>query len=372
MKKSIFIIFIFVSNLFAQQATDKNLYLTSNKVDVYAYYQSLKIGNSVLSQIAFPVNITIPVDMRMSFSIYSGLALSKYEDTEINGLGDTKIGFRYFIPGDKLIFKAIVSIPTGITELDPNQFILSQILAQNPLNYPVNYYGQGFNTSLSLVYATPINKVFILGAGFVYSYKGKFTPLKNYGEFKLGDEITADVGIEAKASNNLKFNFDVLYTIFSKDKMDNVDIFQFGNRLSLFAGVKLKTENVSHNLFVVTKIRENSKFFTKNNEEEILKNGSQVDINYIGLIPITPKLSINVKLDGKIYGTYDQFLGGDVLVTGEATVIGCTAGAKLFLSDLISADLNLGYKIGSIILPNSEVSSDISGFLANLGLTFRF
>jgi hypothetical protein len=372
MKKSIFIIFLFVSNLFAQQVTDKNLYLTSNKVDVSAYYQSLKIGDSVLSQIAFPINITIPVGMRMSFSIYNGLALSKYEDTEINGLGDTKIGFRYFIPGDKFVFRAIASIPTGITELDPEQFILSQILAQNPLSYPVTYYGQGFNTSLSLAYATPITKAFVVGAGVVYNYRGKFTPLQNYGEFKPGDEITADIGFEVKASNNLKFNFDVLYTIFSKDKMDNVDIFQFGNRLSLFAGVKLKTGDINHNLFVVTRIREDSKFFTNDNEEEILKNGSQVNVNYVGLMPITPKLSITVKLDGKIYGTYDQFLGGKVLVTGEATVIGCTAGAKLFLSDLISSDLNLGYKVGSIILPNFEVSSNISGFLANLGFTFRF
>ena len=375
MKKNIyiFVLFLFAGSLLAQQNTDKALYVNSNRVDVSAHYQNLKIGDTVLSQIALPINVTIPINMRMTFSLYNGSAFSKYEDTEINGLGDTRVGFRYFIPGDKFIFRAIANIPTGKTELDGTQFVLSQILAQNPLGYPVSYYGQGFNTNLSLAYATPVSRNTVLGAGLLYSYKGKFMPLEaeHAGEFDPGDEITADIGFETRSGNNFRFNFDVLYTLFSKDKMEDIDIFKFGNRLSLFAAFRLKTANINHSVFMVARIRENNTLFVED-EEKILKNGSQVDVNYFGTMPLSPVLNLNVKLDGKFYGKYDQFLGDQLLTTGNATIIGCTAGVKLLLTDLISTDLNLGYKVGTITLPNKDDSSDISGFLANLAFTFRF
>ena len=374
MKKSIFILFVLVSNLFAQQGNDKVVYLTSNRVDVSTYYQDLKIGDATLSQVAFPISVTIPIDIRTTFSIYNGSALSKYEDTEINGLGDTRIGFRYLLPGDKLILRATASIPTGKTELNGMQFLLSQILTQNPLSYPVSYYGQGFNTSLSLVYATPIAKNLVIGGGASYNYRGKFTPLKSehVEEFDPGDEITADIGLDVKASNTFRFNVGLLYTLFSKDKMDGVDIFKLGNKVSLFVRLNLRTNTIRNSAFIVFRVRGDNKLFT-DSEEKILTNGSQIDVNYVGSIPITPTLSMNVKLDGKFYGTSAQMLGGrDLLRNGKANVFGLGAGARLFLSDLISTDVNLGYKTGSIILPNEDISSSISGFLANLAFTFRF
>jgi hypothetical protein len=128
---------------------------------------------------------------------------------------------------------------------------------------------------------------------------------------------------------------------------------------------------MGHNAFIVFRVRGDNKLL-KDSEEEILTNGSQIDVNYVGSIPITPTLSMNVKLDGKFYGTSDQMFGGELLRNGEANVFGFGAGARLFLSDLISADLNLGYRAGSIVLPNKDISSSISGFLANLAFTFRF
>ena len=373
MKKILILFFIFAQFVYCQQNVDKLLYLTSNKIGLTVQYQSLSIGNEKLSQIAFPVSLTIPVSNRITVNLYNGSALTKQENVDINGIGETRLGIRYIFPGEKLMVRGLFGLPSGKTKLNDDQFMLSQLLSLNPLDYMVSYYGQGFNSNISLAYALPISRALVLGLGAAYNYRGTFTPREADvgGEFDPGDEISADVGLDFKLSESVKINFDVLYTVYSKDKLDAVDIFQLGNKISIYTGINLRAFGVNHNLFAINRIRANNRSFSEENQAD-LTTGSQVDISYYGLVPLSPMFSLILKAGGKFYKDSEQMIGGSLFRTGEASIIGFGGGLKLNPSDYVVLELNAEYKTGNIKLPLTSSKDDVSGISTGLGFIFRF
>jgi hypothetical protein len=372
--KKLLLFFLIAQVVYCQETVDKLLYLTSNKIGISVNYQDLKIGDEKLSQLAFPVSLLVPVSNRVNLTIYNGSAMSKYESSDINGLGETRLGLRYIFPGEQLMVKGMFGLPSGKTKLDNEQFTISQLLSLNPLDYTISYYGQGFNANLSLAYAYPIFKSMVVGLGASYTYRGSFTPKQveiGGGKFDPGDEISGDVGLDMKLSESVNLDFDVVYTVYSKDKLDNVEIYQLGNKISIYTGLNIKALGAQHNLLLIARIRNDNSSFSESSQDD-LKTGSQIDLNYLAQIPISGPFSILIKAGGKLYKDSEQMVGGELFKTGEANIFGFGGGFKFIATDYIQFELSGEYKTGTIKLPFNTENNDISGLSIGFNSNFRF
>jgi len=373
MKKILFLFFVFVPLLYSQESIDKLLYLTSNRASIAVNYQTLKIGDETLSQLSFPVQLTIPLSNRITFSVANNSAMSKYEDSELNGIGETRLGVRYILPGERIMLRGLVGLPTGKTKLNNEQFFISQLISLNPFDYPVSYYGQGVNANISAAFAYPIARYLVVGLGAAYSYRGAFYPRESEtgGKFDPGDEIIADMGFDLKLGSSASFNFDFAYTLYSRDKYDDVEIFELGDKISLYGNFAFQTSKIKHNIFVIHRIKSNNTSLSDISEED-LQTGAQIDAGYRGNIPLSHRLSIFLKLDAKIYKDSEHFSAGELFKTGESSVFGLGAGLNINASDFVLFEIFGGYKTGTIKLPDSELESDISGLNVNLNSIIKF
>lgn len=371
--KIILYILLFSSLALSQTLNDKLLYITSNKIDLNFNLQSLKIGNDKLEQLSFPTNILIPFSSHLSVDLWNGSALTKFNGNKINALGETRVGIKYIFPSERFMVKALIGLPTGKTKLSNEEFLISQLISLNPLGYPISYYSQGFNVNLSLIYAYPISKSFVLGLGCAYNYKGNYYPREStdMGKFDPGDEIISDFGFDVKISKNLKFNFDFVYTVFAKDKIDDIEVFKMGNKISLYTGLNYIIGITNNNIFVIYRKRSNNKLLSENSTEE-LSSGAQIDINYLFELMLNTRLTPYLLFDGKLYQSADQLLNGELVHTGESTIFGLGLGLRYNIIDFLQAEIFYLFKTGDIILPSSTEKMDISGSKVGCNLLFRF
>jgi len=371
--KIIFYILFFSSFALSQTFNDKLLYITSNKIDLNYAYQSLKIGNDKLEQLSLPVNILIPITSHLSLDLWNGSALTKFIGNEIKSIGETRLGVKYIFPSEKFMIKALIGLPTGKTKFSDEEFLISQLISLNPLGYPISYYSQGLNVNLSLIYAYPISKNFVLGLGCAYNYKGNYYPKEttDMGKFDPGDEIISDFGFDVKISKKIKFNFDFVYTVFAKDKIGDIEVFKMGNKISLYTGLNYIIGITNNNLFVIYRKKSNNKLLSENSTEE-LASGAQIDMNYLFELLLNTQLTPYLVFDGKIYQSADQLLNGELVHTGKSTVLGFGLGLRYNTIDFLQTEVYYIFKTGDIVLPPSTEKLNISGSKIGCNLLFRF
>jgi len=278
MRKYLLIVMILITNiLYSQDFSGSLIYQAANTVRAGAYYQSLKIGDEKINQMAFPVSLTVPIMSNFTMNIVNNPAMSKSDITDINGLTETKIGLRYVTFGERLLFKVIAGLPTGKTKYTTDQFNLAKFLSTNSLDYYVSYYGRGMNANIGASYAQPVTKSLVLGAGVSYYYKGNFYPLDlpSGGKYDAGDEITANIGMDYSFDRWTRFNIDLIYTNYMTDKIDGVNKFQAAPKLTIYSGFQFKYGKTIHSVFVLNRLKSDNKLYM-HGEEFLAKSGNQL------------------------------------------------------------------------------------------------
>jgi hypothetical protein len=375
MKKYIILLLIYIVTASGQDISDSYLYQSTNTARAGISFQSIKVGENTISQTAFPVSVLIPFGNDLSISLVNNPALSKNDNTEINGLSETKIGLRYFTLDEKLIIKLITGLPTGKTKYSIDQFNLAKLLSTSALDYSVSFYGRGFNTNIGLSYAEQVSKSLILGLGVSYYYKGSFYPLElpSGGEYDPGDEVTIDLGIDYAFNRKTRFNLDVIYANYGKDKIDGTDKFLPAPRLTIYGGFQFNVDNTIHNIFIINRLKNDNTLYIQG-EEFKASNGNQLDMGYSGIFPVNINLSLLAFLEGKMYGDIQQMVVGDLFETGKTDVYSAGAGVRIYLNEMLDLDITGKYKTGKINLIKGNIISenDVSGFGASAILKVRF
>ncbi len=126
-----------------------------------------------------------------------------------------------------------------------------------------------------------------------------------------------------------------------------------------------------HNIFIITRIKSNNRSYSESSEED-LKTGSQIDLNYDANIPLSSLLSLLLKADGRFYKDSEQIVGGELLYTGQASLVGAGGGLSFLANDFIRFELYAEYKSGKIKLPKNIGEKNISGTVFGLNSIFKF
>lgn len=187
-----------------------------------------------VSEGTFPVELIYPVMDNFHVQVSHFPALSRYGEASMTGLSDTWIRTSYTMMDNQLAFSFGAGIPTGKTELDSSEIIITQLISQNSFKFRLPVFGQGLTLSGGVMYALPVNDNFSLGFGASYVFRGKykFSKLASF-DYDPGDQIGGNIGFDYLVTPQLSTSLDFVYSYYFTDKLDNTEIFSSGPNMTV-------------------------------------------------------------------------------------------------------------------------------------------
>lgn len=238
MKKCLFLL-LFIIPSFSAYSQQGDVFLSSEvrpiTASVQAVYQVYNDGDLHLYGLSFPVSLSLPLRQNLGLSILASPVSTDIRGMEtLGGLSDAQVALSYYrrLGESSLVISVGANIPSGQKELSMDEYATSIFVSRNFYNFRVLPFGQGFNVSPAITWATPLSEDFILGVGVSYQYRGDFKPVTGMQEtFQPGDEVLLTSGIDYRLAPNWVVSADVSYTLYGSDKLGDEEVFRSGNRI---------------------------------------------------------------------------------------------------------------------------------------------
>ncbi len=223
-------------------AQDDALYLSSRqqpiRISIGALYQSYTEDDSTLSEVSIPLAVSVPLGRNLGVSLIASQASASGDAVEsLSGVSDAQVGLSYYqqIGQGSVVVSLGVNLPSGKSELTPQEFETAIFLSQHFYNFRVSGFGQGFNVSPGVVVAFPVSENAVFGVGASYQLKGAYTPIEGMDDYDPGDEILLTGGFDYRAGPTTNFSADVTYTIYGSDTFGDADVFSAGDKVTATA-----------------------------------------------------------------------------------------------------------------------------------------
>ncbi|HRK74070.1 MAG TPA: hypothetical protein PLL64_07335 [Rhodothermales bacterium] len=150
-----------------------------------------------------------------------------------SGVGDTQVSLSYRLPNPNLIFNATVNLPTGRSSLTSEELETVGLFSNQVLEFKLPVLGQGTALMTSVSGAFPLGEQAVLGGGLSYIVNGGFKPLTDLeAEYKPGNEVSADVGVNFKMGSNGSLGMDAMITRYNEDYFVEKAVFKAGTKIS--------------------------------------------------------------------------------------------------------------------------------------------
>ncbi|MFC1502626.1 hypothetical protein ACFL6A_04375, partial [bacterium] len=217
-----------------------------------------KVGagwSNAITQVTVPMMAVIPINSRLNVTIMNSPSVTwgYVEEETILGLSDTWVKGNYVFWNKKAMFHLGLGLPTGKTRLTDDQYEISKNnLSRNVFRYQLPVYGQGFCGRIGLSTAHQIRDGIVLGMGvqylrrstyhpvtYEYSYEGPSGPVTQTWdvEYRPGDELGGNIGVDIRLNENVKILLDGVYTYYGRDLLDGKEVFGSGNKINVNLGI---------------------------------------------------------------------------------------------------------------------------------------
>jgi hypothetical protein len=359
-----------------------------------AYQMWRTDGDSLgsVSQVSFPVTVTLPLSQAFQLTIVHTPALSKANDLynlsyrssakhdqlKINGLSDTWVQGAYLFPSGAAMVNFGLGLPTGKTGLTNVQFDLAKQLSMNIFRYQVPVYGQGFCGRAGGAAAFPMGRTAVAGIGGQFLYHGKYNPISySYDypgrvgtlapyepEYKPGNEVTVQAGLDLLLGEKFKLMVDLEVTAYQRDLLDGREVFKSGTRSLASVGMyhefgqQFIMANVRYRIRGKHEYLDSLALNMQTSTRNLLGNQFEADLVY------------------KAYAFRDGgfFVYGDVRFydtnennTDGAMAIGGGVGIQFPLGETTFGDFRIKYLGGNVKNP---IARNLFGMDAGFGLKF--
>jgi len=208
-------------------------------------YQKWTIENvtNPVSEGTFPIEVIYPFMENLQVQVSHLPALSQFGDSTLAGLSDTWIRTSYSLMNNQLALSLGIGIPTGKTELDSTEILITQLISQNSFKFRLPVFGQGLTLSGGAMYARPVNDLLTVGIGVNYVFRGpyKFSKLSPF-EYDPGDQIGGNIGVDYAFNPSLTTSFDCVYSHYFSDKLDTTKVFTSGANFTLKFSTEYKVD----------------------------------------------------------------------------------------------------------------------------------
>ena len=373
------ILFLFIGRGFTQDAEPESQNLAYISAGMSLQMVRLQRQDVPINQFSFPITLVFPVGHHIQMVITHTPAISSWADTaniRISGLSDTWVQGTYVFWDEKAFLNLGIGIPTGKSNLNDREFLLSQLLDDNISGFRLPAYSQGLCRKAGVAVALPIGESAIIGVGGEYVNHQAFVPVRyvyevqgeervSEEEYKAGDEVSVNIGLDLRLKEDMKLMMDGVYTHYSPDLLSGQEIFGSGSKLVLDVGYLYQFSKQYFLGRVRYRQKGKNEIWQGLAMEEELKNshGSETEIDLILKALQVENGAFFFYGDGRFYGANESGIG-------RATVYGGGFGVKYELSDMTDMNFQLKFLSGNRIFENNDIR-DIVIFEMFLGWNFK-
>lgn len=344
-------------------------------------FQMFQVGDLAdpVSQASFPMTILLPIGNRFNLTVSHTPALSWwYEGSRLYGLSDTWIQGSYLFWDEKAMFNLGIGIPTGKTRLNRIEYELTLFfLSRNIYRFRVPVYGQGLCGKAGLALAIPVTEGIVLGVGGQYLYRTPYHPVRYvYGdevglepriwddEYRTGDQISGQLGIDYRISENTKIMLDGIYTYYWPDLRNGKEVYGSGEKVNFIFGFFHQFDD----RFILSNV-----VFRQKGKNELLQglslqrtlenqNGFQTEIDVVFKLLHMQNGGIFILGDGRYYGK-------NAMGTNGAGLFGGGFGANLRFEEKWVFDMNIKFIFGKLM---SYTDEPVQGLDVYIGMKYEF
>jgi hypothetical protein len=206
-----------------------------NAASVYfsPVYQNWSVGEDAeFNELTNFLSINYSAWRSSNFNLVTRYSSVGGDANNLKGFSDTQLSFGYKIPSANLMIETGISIPTGKTKLNADEYMTSILISQSIFGMQTSNFGQGMNMFLGAAYLYPLSKSLVLGAGLSYQVRSEYQPLESISlDYTPSDEITATAGLDLKLNEVSTLTGDVIAIFYGSDKVNGQKIFTAGRRL---------------------------------------------------------------------------------------------------------------------------------------------
>jgi len=347
-------------------------------VDLTYSYWKVTQGEeeATLHQLIFPVTGFIPLQDNLELHLFVVNATHHieeyYEDSEsdyqLNGLGDLKLQVSKSFSEDQLLFSVGLNLPTGKKSLDTEGEQTIYALSNNFLDLPVRSLGEGFGFNVLLGGAQAKGN-FQYGGGILFEYNGTYEPYESSGDYNPGDKISFNAGGDL-IGEKTTFSADLIYSLFTYDKVDGNDKFKQSPQLEIRTGMVHRLGKTDLNAGIRYVLRgENDVYLLDESSQEILESlklfGNELVLHGGVVYRMSESLSLKPSFSLRTISANDDNLEDQL---GNSSVVGI--GMALNKKIQSKYGLEFGGKYFSGTADGGDI--DLTGlqFTASLTATF--
>ncbi|MFH1941931.1 MAG: hypothetical protein ABIL68_07475 [bacterium] len=258
--------------------------MTKGTVSMGVTYQkwSREGQNHPIEETVLPMTLFYPLRERVYLNVSNSPGSAQYHGIQLSGFSDTWIRTTYVFPGEKLMANVGVGAPTGKTGLTEEEFGLSSLLSENAFRFRLPCYGQGLCVRAGLALAHPVSENTVLGVGATYIHKLAYHPLDDADiEYHPGNEASLFVGLDTRIGSAGKWNWDVVYTLYEGDRLNEDLVYGSGNKLLVSSSLLLHAGNGMIGSFLRWRQKGKNEYWIGSSlePESMNSNGNQLEMD---------------------------------------------------------------------------------------------
>ncbi len=328
---------------------------------LFPLYQSYTDDGQRISEVSFPFWMILPLERNTTFSLAGSSASVTGDDlTDVSSFGDLQVALSHLLRtgSSTTVLSLGANIPSGNRNLAPEEFNTSVLLSQSYYDFRSPVLAQGFNVAPGVTWAYPLTESLVIGLTASYQYRGEFTPIEGGGQYNPGDEVLVVGGIDVQVNPQWSISGDAAFTAYQADKLDGVETFTSGNRVSLT--LQLLNQSGFNTLHLLARYQ--------NKTESELPTGFGPEDALLRTVPNLAEIrgSYRGRFGQTVYVTF--FARGRAFGETDACTVSLAAcDSKAFVDLGISPDLQLTDQL-NLIVRGAFRTGDITGFELGAGL----
>ena len=320
-----------------------------------------------VSQWYLPILVSASVAPTWEVSFLSALSGSdanwSLADDQFSGLSDSRVQVAHAMANDRVLVSAGMSLPTGKTELTPDNRALLPWLTADFFNFPLKYPGEGFNLFGEVGTAMPAGN-WTVGVGAAVHYAGEYTPFDDGRKYQPGSRIllTGSAAQDFVGRGHVALNISAIFS--GNDKASGEPVFADGTVFDIRLSGQRKTDRGQVDASVRAILRGKNKLLDPQSLDVVLEqnntNGSDVRLSLRGRHALRNRLDGWLSLEARFLAA-NGYAPGDPLYEDAASITGLGGGLDLQLSPRATAGLGIRIWRGTSDGAASYEPLDLSG-----------
>ncbi len=323
------------------------VYGRQSSTDIRLVYSSWTMKTdtfeTTISQFSVPINGFIPLGEGLEGQLYIDGSSNSLDfgagKSKATGLGDLRLQISKALSDAHLLVSGGISAPTGEKKLPAADWAVVQQLSTDFLSFPSRQLGAGLGLNALVGGATMLGEL-RCGAGVSYQYAGKYTPVRDGGEYDPGDQVSVNAGVNGGDIGGMLWSTNAIFTTYADAKYGGAKAFKQGTELQFQVGFQhSKPESYSLSGAIRYVLRGRSTEYADSSgvvDNQLRRFGNEISGNISYSRMVGTNWSVEPALSLRVIGSTETGVNGSNVSGSNVLGISGTVGRR-FDKSLIEA-----------------------------------